>query len=610
MITHIQRITAIIVCSFQFGLHGMQPQAQSTSSVASIPAMAQLSQTGESKEISVPQIQRQHALIGSLLANPVPLNSFMSSDNIAVPVNNAEVVQSMNTNQAVALPVLNDSGTIGIDWNQFYTNFVCGIQQKNEQIVEMFLEQYAIGFELIKQLISNAEYDDLDQLFGVIETYDLSFSIDEVLVADELTLLEFACECYYKDQTEIRKDIIKLLLAEGASIIEFVKENNPKWVDFLLECGANDAFDKYEFSELYKVCSSKEMVALLMDYEVKQYKSDSAYEALVDAVEKNDIAAAKKAIHQGINESNIFDTKGNHLLAIAAAHQNSELAELLLIFAHMKLDYLVAISDYGSLKFILCSTLNYALDQHDCEILLKRAQKIGNEDIITLLTESLELAKLGEKSHDDNEIKAMTNGPAGQAHYTETELCFILNINQYNYQKAQEVLAQDPTIRFALIKNLLTYVLSDPLASQRSEDQKMFVIFLLRNYFNQLYPMIQDMVRKNQYAYLQKLIAYGLDVNDRAQFPGTEELLYGKPQVICSLLGVAFQEAVSCNGNDITMIVFLVQAGALLPELLKEKGYDFTLDDLYVLAKFLRSIGRNIPDSWFEGVKTFNDYDL
>lgn len=495
-------------------MHGMQPQAQSTSSAISISAMAQTSQIGESKEISVPKIQRQHALIGSLLANPAPLNSFMSSNNIAVPVNNAGAVQGMNTNQAVALPVLNDSGAVSIDWNEFYTNFVCGIQQKNDQIVEMFLEQYAIGFELIKQLISNAEYDDLDQLFDVIETYDLSFSIDEVPVVDALTLLEFACECYYQDQTEIRKDIIKLLLAEGANIIESVKENNIRWVDFLLECGANDAFDKYEFSELYKACSSKEMVTLLMDYEVKQYKSDSAYEALVDAVEKNDITAAKKAIHQGINTPNVFDTKGNHLLAVAAAYKNSELAELLLIFAHMKLDYLVATGDYESLDFIIHSVNNYFLSQRDCKILLKRAQKIKNDNIVALLIEVSKLAKLREKSHDDNEIKAMTAQPAGQAHYTESELCFIGCIHQYNYQKAQEVLAQDPTIRFALVKNLLTYVLSDPLASQRIEDQKIFVAFLLKNYLKQLYPMIQDMVRNNQDEYFQKLIAYGLNYYD------------------------------------------------------------------------------------------------
>lgn len=512
MIKSIQKIVMLGFCLVYGIMHGMQPQVQSTSSATSIPAMAQLSQTGESKEISVPKIQRQHALVGSLLANPSPLQSFMSSNNVPVPVNNAGAAQSFTTNQAVALPVLNGSESPDIHW--FYERFVCGIQQKSEQIVEMFLEQYAIGFEVIKQLISNAAYDDLDQLLDVIETYDLSFSIDEVPVANELTLLEFACECYYKDQTEIRKDIIKLLLVEEASIVEFVKENNPKWVDFLLKCGAIDTFDKDGFSELYKACSSQEMVTLLMDYKVEQYKSNSSYAALVEAVEKNDIAAAKKAIHQGINQPNIFDVKGNHLLAVAATHKNSELAELLLIFAHMKLDYLVTTGDYESLDFIIHSVNNYFLSQSDCTILLKQAQELEDDNIVALLTEVNKLAKSREKKHDDNEIKTMTLQPVKQAHYTEPERRFIGYIHQYNYQKAQEILAQNPAIRFALIKNLLTYVLSDPLASQRMEAQKKFVAFLLKNYLKQLCPMIENMLNNNQDEYFQKLIAYGLNYYD------------------------------------------------------------------------------------------------
>lgn len=257
----------------------------------------------------------------------------------------------------------------------------------------------------IKTLIKELITADTDITASVQSQDQQTFEILLACGADVTTMFNIFATL----KIERQANLFELLLKAGASIIEFVKQNNTGGVRWLIEHGAQlnhpsnvlllhtaAANNNHQMVDLLlankinlthvdpqsqdataiqiPICNAKvSMVEKLIKAGVPSYKKGSPEEQLILAVEKNNTQAAIALLvgskTQRKANPNLVTQKSQHILTIAVENKNKEIAAAL-IKHECKLDYIIAQGNVSALKALL----NMLQDQEfDLESLVKFA---------------------------------------------------------------------------------------------------------------------------------------------------------------------------------------------------------------------------------------------
>ncbi len=467
-------------------------------------------------------------------------------------------------------------------------------------------------YPLVELLVLHGQFDYLNRLFDLLRSNDIPCNVNKIPVNKKLSLLISAYNQCINAQTRHAKrpyeKIIKLLLDSGADITCFIQQNIFEWVEYLIQSGARrEIFDANGYSILYKNVVSEQMTLLLSKLHVPSFQKGSCYEALANAVEKNDFKAAAQAIDKGAYGANLFNKEGQHLLAIAARNGNAIMCELLLYKAKTSVAYLIATND--------CQSMQFLLDNEN------RLFENAYLEQIRVYAEGCTTISPNMRTLIANAIVERINveQQAQQIVYSSLENDFWCAVAQFRFAEAERLLQkaqqeEDP-IRLRLQGprpgyNVLTYA----LAAHDKFAPNDFIIFLLKHCFNQIYPLIQDMVRNNQCAMIHKLIKLGLNVNAHPCAPGDDHVAsrlpwsddrygYISPSVD-SLLRIALETAATKKQNiDVAMVVLLLNAGASIPALLREKGFLLKNGEVTVLEISLRNRNEAVLNKFDQAIE-------
>jgi ankyrin repeat protein len=260
---------------------------------------------------------------------------------------------------------------------------------------------------------------------------------------------------------ERQANLFELLLKAGASIIEFVKQNNTGGVRWLIEHGAQlnhpssalllhtaaannnhqivDLLLAYKINLTYAdpqnqdataiqipICNAKvAMVEKLLKAGVPPYKKGSPEERLMLAIEKNDMQAAIVLLVGNTSQRkanpNLVTDKGQHILVVALENKNREMAAKLMQHG-CKLDYIITQGNVSAINTLL-------------EIQQEHIANISKQS-----TELLNFALERQKSHWLEMVETLLK------HQASHEAIF------HRYESLYESLKNDP----ALLKKLTT----------------------------------------------------------------------------------------------------------------------------------------------------------